>query len=219
VAVAALVHVGSRCAASPGHTAQPFQPSRSANRYISEAWTKDVPILTEEFFIALSKVFARRVGVATTSDANAAAEDLRSSDLVFVDPPYSDVQYSRFYHVFESIATGSPGDVTGSGRNPAPQNRPHSRYSIRTGAETAFSELLAKIALRGARCIVTFPAHECSNGLSGETVRRLARDYFRVAEKLVQSRFSTLGGVNIGVGNGRAARHSAEELILVLSPK
>jgi hypothetical protein len=35
----------------------------------------------------------------------------------------------------------------------------------------------------------------------------------------VQSRFSTLGGVDVEVGNGRAARHTAEELILTLSPK
>ena len=31
VALAALLHVASRCAASPGHTAQPLQPSRNAN--------------------------------------------------------------------------------------------------------------------------------------------------------------------------------------------
>jgi len=219
LALAALLHVASRCAASPGHTAQPLQPGRTANAYIAEAWMKDVPSLSKEFLAGLSRVFAKRAGIANTADANVAAEDLRETDLVFLDPPYSAVQYSRFYHVLESVATGSPGKVSGSGRNPAPEMRPHSRYSIITGAEKAFSELLTKIAAKGAKCIVTFPAHECSNGLSGDTVLALAHEHFNVIEKLVQSRFSTLGGVDVEVGNGRAARHTAEELILTLSPK
>ena len=38
---AATISSGSHCAASPGHTAQPFQPTRGASRYIAEAWVKD----------------------------------------------------------------------------------------------------------------------------------------------------------------------------------
>lgn len=219
VALAALLHVASRCAASPGHTAQPLQPSRTANTYIAEAWAKDVPTLSKEFFSSLSKVYAKRIGITKTADANVAADDVKETDLVFIDPPYSGVQYSRFYHVLESVATGSPGDVSGSGRNPIPEMRPHSRYSIITGAKKAFSDLIAKLGSKGASCIVTFPAHECSNGLSGEEVREIAREHFSVREKRVQSKFSTLGGVDVRVGNGRAARHAAQELILTLSPK
>jgi adenine-specific DNA-methyltransferase len=219
VALAALLHVASRCAASPGHTAQPLQPGRNANTYIAEAWGKDVPTLNREFFSSLSKLYAKREGVTKTADANLAADDVQETDLVFIDPPYSGVQYSRFYHVLESVATGSPGDVSGSGRNPPPEMRPHSRYSIITGASKAFSELLSKLGTKGAKCIITFPAHECSNGLSGELVREIAREHFKVKEKLVQSKFSTLGGVSVEVGNGRTPRHAAEELILTLSPK
>ena len=135
VALAAILHAASRCAASPGHTAQPFQPSRKANQYIADAWAKDISSLMKECFEALSKQYAKCAGVVQTADANQAAETVRETDLVFIDPPYSDVQYSRFYHVFESIATGMPGEVSGSGRNPSPETRPHSKYSIITGAK------------------------------------------------------------------------------------
>jgi adenine-specific DNA methylase len=219
VALAALLDVASRCAASPGHTAQPLQPGRKANRYIAEAWAKDVPTLSKEALGSLSKVYAKQVGITKTADANVAADDVKETDLVFIDPPYSGVQYSRFYHVLESVSTGLPGDVSGSGRNPKPESRPYSRYSIITGAKKAFSELLGKLGEKGATCIVTFPAHKCSNGLSGDAVRTIAQEYFKVREKLVQSKFSTLGGVDVAVGNGRVARHAAEELILTLSPK
>lgn len=219
VALAALLHVASRCAASPGHTAQPLQPGRSANKYIKEAWAKDVPTLTKEAMEAIAKVHAKQVGTVKTADANVAADDVRQGDLVFIDPPYSGVQYSRFYHVLESVAKGSTGSVSGTGRNPSREQRPQSRYSLITGATDAFSELLRKLGSKDATCIVTFPAHECSNGLSGESVRKIAREHFKVTENLVQSKFSTLGGVDVRVGNGRVARHSAKELILTLVPK
>lgn len=219
VALAALLHVASKCAASPGHTAQPFQPARSANPYIFDAWSRDVPELTRTMLESLSAIFAKEKGTVVTADANDVADCIRPSDLVFIDPPYSAVQYSRFYHVLESVAKGTAGEVSGSGRNPEPRVRPQSDYSLKRGAKKALAELLGKIAHKGARAILTFPAHECSNGLSGDIVRDLAREHFQLIEKFVECKFSTLGGANVEVGNGRAARHDARELILCLTPK
>ena len=41
VCMAATISSGSHCAAAPGHTAQPFQATEGAGRYIAEAWSKD----------------------------------------------------------------------------------------------------------------------------------------------------------------------------------
>jgi len=41
VARAALIQAASSCAAAPGHTAQPFQPTRTAKKYLDEAWRRD----------------------------------------------------------------------------------------------------------------------------------------------------------------------------------
>jgi adenine-specific DNA-methyltransferase len=219
VALAALLDAAIRCAASPGHTAQPFQPTRSAKPFVLAAWKKDIVDLTESSFADLSKLFAQRKGVVQTADANDPADSTRRGDLVFIDPPYSGVHYSRFYHVLESIERGEPGLVSGTGRYPDRTLRPRSRYSLRREARDALSELLGKIASKGAKAIVTFPAHKCSNGLSGNIVRELARQHFRVRERTVRSKFSTLGGTYDGLKNGRKARQSANELILCLSPK
>ena len=43
VALAALIQAASRCAASPGHTAQPFKPNETAGRFLIEAWQRDLP--------------------------------------------------------------------------------------------------------------------------------------------------------------------------------
>jgi hypothetical protein len=86
-------------------------------------------------------------------------------------------------------------------------------------AKTALDELLKEIAKREARAIVTFPANECSNGLSGKYVISTAQKYFTVRRKVVSSRFSSLGGTSgeSETGSERAARLPAKELILYLT--
>jgi adenine-specific DNA-methyltransferase len=219
--LAALIQAASQCAASPGHTAQPFQPTRSAKRFIEEAWNKNIPEKTKGALVNICQQYALLPGEASVRDANKAAKGLSEGDLVFIDPPYSGVHYSRFYHVLETIARGSCSTVSGNGRYPAQEERPISRYSISTQACEALDDLLKTISERGATAILTFPAHRCSNGLSGDFVRTTATKYFRVREKVVESKFSTLGGTDrvSKNGNNRSARQHAKELILFLKPR
>jgi adenine-specific DNA methylase len=220
IALAALIHAASQCAAAPGHTAQPFQPTRRAKKFLREAWSRDVVDKTRTAFQSIAKIYAQRRGSAQISDANRAAKSLRQGDVVFVDPPYSGVHYSRFYHVLETITRGTCSDVSGTGRYPAATERPWSRYSVASEAKKALSELFQTVSAQKARTIVTFPLHRCSNGLSGRIVRSLADKYFTIDQQIVASRFSSLGGAGKN-GHGaasRAARRCAEELILVLTP-
>ncbi|WP_028033162.1 DNA adenine methylase [Chelativorans sp. J32] len=218
VALAALVHAASQCVAAPGHTAQPFQPSTTALPYLREAWNRSVAAKTSESLNRVSAQHALRVGQSCREDANVAAGKLHADDLVFVDPPYSGVHYSRFYHVLETITTGECGEVSGSGRYPSAERRPKSRFSLKTESELAMRELLRSIWHSGATAILTFPDHDCSNGLSGDLVRKIASEFFKVTEIGVASKFSTLGGYSEvdKREKGRAARKSAKELILVL---
>jgi len=221
IALAALIRAASRCVASPGHTAQPFQPTKTAKKYLLEAWKRDLVAQTKVAFETIAEQFAKSAGKAVVGNANHLAKTLRKDDLAFIDPPYSGVHYSRFYHVLESIARGKCGEVSGVGRYPASKKRPWSRYSVGSEAKAALSELFETVSSKKVKTIVTFPAHKCSNGLSGQIVRNLARKYFRIEEQQVKSSFSSLGGIG-GNGNGaasRAARASQKELILVLSPK
>lgn len=221
VALAALIQVASQCAAAPGHTAQPFQPTRTAKRFIEEAWRKSIIKKTKSAFELLASLSAKRPGEAKVDDANQAAQRLHEGDLVFIDPPYSGVHYSRFYHVLETIARGRCGQVTGVGRYPAREFRPRSKFSVSTESAEALDDLLKTIASKGANAILTFPDHDCSNGLSGNSVREIAAKHFRVRERQVASKFSTLGGTGDDRNNeaGRSARKHAQELMLVLKPK
>ncbi len=221
IALAALIEAASQCAAAPGHTAQPFQPTSTATPFLEEAWGRDVCARAKNALISVARLHANRVGCAEVRDANDAANKLKAGDLAFVDPPYSGVHYSRFYHVLETIAHGDCGEVSGVGRYPSRQLRPRSKYSVKTESREALDTLLQRIGARGAKVILTFPDHDCSNGLSGVSVKQIARQYFRVQEQAVVSKFSTLGGNGSSAASreGRAARRHVKELILVLTPK
>ena len=220
VALAALIQAASQCAAAPGHTAQPFQPTRTAKKFLKDAWSRSILLKTKHAFIQLSDSTARKEGSAQIIDANLLAKKLRKGDLVFIDPPYSGVHYSRFYHVLESIARGRSGVVSGVGRYPEERHRPRSKYSLQSEASDALDNLLKTIAGRGSKIVMTFPNHSCSNGLSGDAVYKIACRHFDVKRKSVASRFSSLGGTSDNRGNeaGRAARRNTRELVLTLTP-
>ncbi|HLW83776.1 MAG TPA: DNA adenine methylase [Candidatus Sulfotelmatobacter sp.] len=215
VALAALISAASQCAAAPGHTAQPFQPTRSAKPYLVGAWRQDLVGRCKKELSAISKQYARRTGHAEVADANDIATLLTDRDLAFIDPPYSGVHYSRFYHVLETLARGACGAVSGTGRYPPSAERPRSKYSLKSGSSSALEDLLKAISSRRAKAILTFPQRKCSNGLSGKVVIELASAYFTTEQHWVASKFSTLGGNN----DHRDARRSTRELILVLSPR
>ncbi|MCP1197262.1 DNA adenine methylase [Acetobacter senegalensis] len=213
IALASLIQAASRCAASPGHTAQPFKPNETAGPYLLEAWRKDLPAVVAERIKDIAPRHAMKKGQAHCMDAVELAKSAKQGDLAFLDPPYSGVHYSRFYHVLESVAQGVVGPVEGVGRYPHQDQRPSSDFSMSSRSRAAFDQLLAILAERRASVIITFPAGKASNGLAGDDVKALASSHFNIEEEKVSSRFSTLGGDM----KHRAARKDAFELILKLS--
>jgi adenine-specific DNA-methyltransferase len=214
--LATLIWAITRCVASPGHTAQPFQPTSTALPFIAEAWERDVLQAVGDVFPMIAARKANVRGEAMVGDAKDVAESvIAEGDLVFVDPPYSAAQYSRFYHVLETVAQGSCGAVSGEGRYPPPSERPRSLYSLRSRAPQALAELLDALGHTGCEVVMTFPQQQCSNGLSGEAVIDLAKQWFEVDVSSVVMRHSTLGGNNLQ----RAARRSSRELIMLMQPK
>jgi adenine-specific DNA methylase len=213
---ASAIIAASRCAASPGHTAQPFRPERKGGGYVRTAWSKPLVDMVRSSAKELSATHANVRGEAVTGDALELASTLGRRDLAIVDPPYSAVQYSRFYHVLEAVAVGSTPAVAGAGRYPEAAARPRSDFSLRSKSRQAAEALLERLAAAQCTSIFTFPAGSASNGLTGDELSTMARRYFRVASKTVETPFSTLGGKS---QSDRGSRRQTSELILMLRPR
>lgn len=217
VALAALLQAASVCAAAPGHTAQPFQPTDSLLPYIREAWSRDIATAVLAAANQLASTFARSRGRAVVGDAQSAVSSLNEGDLVFCDPPYSAVQYSRFYHVLEGIARGGWDEVSCNGRAPSLASRVTSEFSMRSKASAAMRTLLAGFRKQGCNVIITFPDADASNGLSGQDIIRMAEQEWAVEGHYLDSIHSTLGGSS--QGGSRGGRKKLKEAVIVLTPK
>jgi adenine-specific DNA-methyltransferase len=214
--LAALVGTATRCSASPGHTAQPFGPTKTALPFIQTAWAHDPFEVAKEIAFGLADRVALVAGRGVVSDAlEFARTSLTANDVVFLDPPYSAAQYSRFYHVLETIARGSCGPVSGVGRYPSRDERPTSLFSQKAMASIAMADLLEAIGTQGCTAVLTFPQHGCSNGVTGEALITLARTWFEVDVLPVPMRYSTLGGNN----SSRAARRKSVELVMTMTKR
>lgn len=215
VLVASLIEAASNCAAAPGHTAQPFQPVNNGLNAINDSWMKNPMDVIQTKFDFFKNKFALSKGEAIVCNALDFTANMQEGDLVFLDPPYSAVHYSRFYHVLESFARGGINSYSGTGRYPEPKDRPKSDFSLRGKSTDSMSSLLESIASKKATAIITFPNGKCSNGLSGELIKEISKQNFRVSKELIKGKFSTLGGNN----SNRPARQESEELVLLLLPK
>lgn len=71
-------------------------------------------------------------------DANSLAKRI-TADIVYIDPPYSSRQYSRFYHLIETITKWDKPELFGTALKPEPDNI--SEYS-KTKAIDVFTDLI-----------------------------------------------------------------------------
>lgn len=74
-------------------------------------------------------------------DANLLASQLKA-DVVYIDPPYNSRQYSRFYHVLETLTKWDKPKLSGVALKPPTENI--SAY-CKVGAKNAFADLVGKL--------------------------------------------------------------------------
>lgn len=226
VAHAAIIQSASVCVTAPGHTAQPFNPHNEAGlKSIRGGWDIDICVNVVKRINEISLMHSNIKGKALVMDALDFLPLLKHDDLVFVDPPYTKVHYSRFYHVLETIARNEKFKVDGVGRYPALENRPLSSFSKKTTITQSIKKLLEGIRNAEARCIFTFPAQLASNGLSGNDILEEAKTMFECKTEIVRKKFSTLGGYAKSKtddnrhGAPRPAKQDVGELIILMYPK
>lgn len=74
-------------------------------------------------------------------DSNELANKVEA-DIAYIDPPYNSRQYSRFYHVYETLIKWDKPQLYGVAVKPPTENM--SKY-CRSGALTAFKDLIEKL--------------------------------------------------------------------------
>jgi adenine-specific DNA-methyltransferase len=164
-ALLALGRSALRVANTTGHFAQYLTPSEKNFKRVAQQFARSVfgewlsdltairPLGTSQW---------RQSNTATRASCDSLLRGLGKSSgvsVVYCDPPYTDDQYSRFYHVWETLVLYDYPSVTGKGLYRP--GRFTTDFSLRSKVADAFRALVAEVASTGADLVLSYP----SNGL------------------------------------------------------
>ena len=162
--IAALIYAASECVSSPGHFAQYNAPNnRNINMYVVRQRSKD---MWECFLGCVEELFgtdksngeenhALQEDAGSLLDPSSSWYGLITRDsLIYADPPYTEDQYSRFYHVLNTLILYDYPDCRGKGRYRS--DRYVSHFSLKSTAATRLDALLRKVGAAGVPLILSY---------------------------------------------------------------
>lgn len=187
--LSALLRTASVCTSGTSHFAQP-RHLRKDSEVLAVARRRRVDVVAtflrfcEELAAVVASIDHRHGNRALCGDYRELLEDggdghrFRAScrgDLVYVDPPYTSDNYSRFYHLLEVLAVYDypelERDRSGRilrGRYPALGRRFQSRFCRRSTVEGEFDHIVGASARSGSKLVVSYGS---PNGLLLKTYR------------------------------------------------
>ena len=201
---------------APGHTAQFLKPNTpSGHSRIVRTWSRSV---WDQFAAALCDVSQvgteewRSGNSVNVGDALHFIGGGHPGDIgaVYADPPYTKDQYSRFYHLYETLYRYDYPESTGAGRN-----RPDlfkTGFCLKTAVLASFHDLCRNVARMSVPLVISYP----SVGLlaeAGVTVPDVATAYFaNVSIRSFETNHSTMGA-----SSGKSKKPATENLYVCTS--
>lgn len=204
--LAALTITLDRVLNSPGHSAQFLRPNtETAFRRIRATWTRDVWNI---FLDSLSELVPygdqgwrarneHRQGDALDLVCDEPIQHLRA---VYADPPYTKDQYSRYYHVHETLHLYDFPASFGRGRYR--DQRFSSQFSSSSCVESAFRTLFRETATNGIPVVLSYPPDGLLHD-KGVDTGQLASEYFSEVRITSHSTMHSTMGASKGIHSNR----------------
>lgn len=209
----ALCLAVSHCAFTTGHFAQFLSVKESNLAFFKKKRARSIKASFEKSIAEAEPVgsLAWRRGngesrLDATDIASSPAVRDRPPDLIYADPPYTKDQYSRFYHLYETLIEYDYPVLNGKAAYRA--GRFHSRFSKKSQVHSALDQLIHQAYLLGSSLLISYPCKGLVADPRSE-VRDIGRKYFRDfrLEAIIPHSHSTLGG-----STGASSR-SVDELL------
>ncbi|WP_024899488.1 DNA adenine methylase [Brucella rhizosphaerae] len=204
-----------RVANSTGHFAQFLKPKASSFRTFIRQRRRSV---WEELLNAVEEMYPvgtrdwRRRNKSFNLDCLQLVPALldynERPSVIYADPPYTDDQYSRFYHLLETLILYDYPIVSGAGLYRPDRFR--TPFSLRTEAASALETLVSQVASTGADMVLSYP----TNGLVyevGSDPLYIMRRHYRSVERCyaISHEHSTFGA-----SKGQAKSTVVEQIFL-----
>jgi len=196
--IVALCGALSRSANTTGHFAQALNPKAANQKKVLHQRQRS---LWGEFLAAIERL--EPIGSAQWRahnrsfqlDAISLLERLPISgelSVVYADPPYTEDQYSRYYHLYETLVLYDYPAARGRGLYR--DGRAVSLFSHASKARSAMDKLIACTARIGAELILSYPADGLLENSKAQISDMIVRHYGRAPDIFpVVHRHSTMG--------------------------
>jgi adenine-specific DNA-methyltransferase len=210
----ALAVALNRCTTSPGHFAQPLAPkpsnfsrlTKQRSRSILSEVLRALPELRplgSRKWRRKNKIFRESAGDLLSRLGN--INDAPS--VVYADPPYTDDQYSRYYHLYETLILYDYPTCLGRGRYRS--ERAVSDFSLPSQVKQALDKLISSAASGGADMVLSYP------------IEGLLKDSRQVLPELFQKHYGAEPEIieivhshsSMGASKGAAAANPVVEMI------
>jgi adenine-specific DNA-methyltransferase len=212
--LSALVQAVSHCAAAPGHFAQFLVPRNQENTlYIGRIRQRSVLTRFLSALVAFPNIdcLDRSQNRAYKSDAISLLKDNRGrfpnrDFVIYADPPYSKAQYSRYYHVLETLILYDYPMCECKGRYR--EDRFHTDFSRRAGVIDAMTDFVEAAAMLKAPLYISYPQDGLLSSAGGD-LRVILRRHYRTVRLVAREtlKHSTMGGAS-----GKASVGALEEV-------
>lgn len=130
ILLTSLIYSFDRCSNTVGHYEAYIQNKRIKDGFVFE--------LINPVILGSND---QRTIIITREDSNELVKSIKC-DVVYIDPPYSSRQYSRFYHLIETVVKWDKPELFGTALKPKPENM--SDYCS-SKAIDAFRELISDL--------------------------------------------------------------------------
>lgn len=203
---------------STGHFAQYLKPSKTSfmrylrqrRREVWEEWLYSTGELN-----SVGSISWRSKNRTYNEDSLTLIPKLRRlkdrPSVIYADPPYTDDQYSRFYHLLDTLVLYDYPTVSGAGIYRT--GRFATPFSIKSSVVSSFNSLVKNVAEAGADLVLSYP----TNGLlyeAGATPPEVLRKHFRRVERCYAASHDHS---TFGASKG-AAKSAVTEVIYLARP-
>ena len=137
-----------------------------------DAYRKNIALQDKFVFELIEPIKSNAKIEIYKKDSNMLSQELAKHkwhiDVAFIDPPYNSRQYSRFYHLLETLTKNDKPQLYGIGLKPRPENI--SNY-CKIQAKQSFKDLIGNLAKMSRVLVVTYNNTYTANGRSNARLK------------------------------------------------
>lgn len=133
-----------------------------------------------EFELYANKKNKFKFSVSAARDCDC-LDNLKPGGVVYADPPYCFVHYSRFYHILETLVKYDYPVIKYKGRYRT--DRYQSEYCIKTEVASAFTEMFRRVKKKGLDLLLSY-SNSDTNTINADELIRILEEEFNAKKEI-----------------------------------